>query len=152
MNNILLLFFALPIATIILAIVLQKVLKCPILVAATFFAIYLIVTYTAFNSDFLIFAISYTIIAYITAVLTKYICRLISQINRWREGQRRNNQCCDDECQENQCCNNSCSCNNGNENNVRANVTLTTNGANPVLFLTNRNANTTRRNCSCGSR
>ena len=33
----LLLFFALPVATIILAVVLQKILKCPILVAATFF-------------------------------------------------------------------------------------------------------------------
>ena len=31
--NILLLFFALPIATIILAIAAQKILKCPILVA-----------------------------------------------------------------------------------------------------------------------
>ena len=129
--DIILLFFALPISTIILAIVLQKVLKCPILVAATFFAIYLIVTFTAFDSDFLIFAIVYSIIAYITAVLTKYISRLIEELNR---------------CHENQCNNN-----NNNDNNAtnvgRANVTLTTNGANPVLFLTNRNDNTTRRNC-----
>ena len=134
--DIILLFFALPISTIILAIVLQKVLKCPILVAATFFAIYLIVTFTAFDSDFLIFAIVYSIIAYITAVLTKYISRLIEELNR---------------CHENQCNNN-----NNNDNNAtnvgRANVTLTTNGANPVLFLTNRNDNTTRRNCCCGRR
>lgn len=134
--DIILLFFALPISTIILAIVLQKVLKCPILVAATFFAIYLIVTFTAFDSDFLIFAIVYSIIAYITAILTKYISRLIEELNR---------------CHENQCNNN-----NNNDNNAtnvgRANVTLTTNGANPVLFLTNRNDNTTRRNCCCGRR
>ena len=52
--NILLIFFALPIATILLAIVLQKILKSPILVAIIFFAIYLIVTFTAFDSDFLI--------------------------------------------------------------------------------------------------
>ena len=45
--NTLLLFFALPIATIILAIVLQKILNSPLLVAATFFAIYLIVTFAA---------------------------------------------------------------------------------------------------------
>ena len=50
--NILLLFFVLPIATIILSIVLLKLLKCPVLVAATFFAIYLILAYTAFDSDF----------------------------------------------------------------------------------------------------
>lgn len=135
--NIILLFFALPISTIILAIVLQKILKCPILVSATFFAIYLIVTFAAFSSDFLIFAIAYSIIAYITAVLTKYISKLIEQLNRWRENQ----------------CNNSCSSNrSGNENDARANVTLTTNGANPVLFLTNRNDNTVRRNCCCGRR
>ena len=69
--NALLLFFALPVATIILAIVLQKILKCPWLVAAAFFAIYLIVTYAAFNSSFLIFAIVYTILAYIAALLTE---------------------------------------------------------------------------------
>lgn len=76
--NALLLFFALPVATIILAIVLQKILKCPWLVAATFFAIYLIVTYAAFNSSFLIFAIVYTILAYIVALLTRIICNLIN--------------------------------------------------------------------------
>ena len=53
----LLLFFALPVATIILAVVLQKILKCPILVAATFFAIYLIVAFAIFDSSFLIFVI-----------------------------------------------------------------------------------------------
>ena len=73
--NTILLFFALPIATIILAIVLQKILKNPVLVAATFFAIYLIVTFAVFDSDFLIFAIAYTIIAYITAVLVKFILK-----------------------------------------------------------------------------
>lgn len=72
--NTLLIFFALPIATIILAIVLQKILKCPLLVAATFFAIYLIVTFAAFDASFLVFAILYTILAYITAVLTRFFC------------------------------------------------------------------------------
>ena len=71
-------FFALPVATILLAIVLQKILKCPILVAITFFAIYLIVSFTAFSSSLaeaLIATIIYTIIAFITA----YIVRLISE-------------------------------------------------------------------------
>ena len=48
----LLLFFALPIATIILAVVFQKILKCPLLVAATFFAVYLILAFTAFDESF----------------------------------------------------------------------------------------------------
>ena len=55
----LLLYFALPIAIIILSIVLQKILRCPILVGATFFAILLIVAFTAFDSSFLIFVIIY---------------------------------------------------------------------------------------------
>lgn len=69
----LLLFFALPVATIILAIVWQKIIKCPILVAATAFAIYLIVTFAAFDSSFLIYAIIYTILAFIAAWITKFI-------------------------------------------------------------------------------
>lgn len=76
MNN-LLLFFALPVATILLSIVLQKVLNSPILVAITAFAIYLIVAFSAFNETFLIFAIIYTIIAYITAAITRFIIKII---------------------------------------------------------------------------
>ncbi|MGN1269692.1 MAG: YbeF family protein [Clostridia bacterium] len=79
--NILLIFFALPVATIILAIVLQKILDNPLLVAATFFAIYLIVTFAVFDASFLVFAIIYTILAYITAVLTRLICRLIKMLH-----------------------------------------------------------------------
>lgn len=75
--NILLIFFALPVATIILSIVLQKVLNNPLLVAATFFAIYLIVTFAFFDASFLVYAILYTILAYVTAVLTRAICNLI---------------------------------------------------------------------------
>lgn len=76
--NYLLIFFALPVATVILSIVFQKILKNPLLVAATFFAIYLIVTFAAFDSSFLVYAILYTILAYVTAVLTKVICKLVN--------------------------------------------------------------------------
>lgn len=79
--NILLLAFAIPVATILLAIVLQKILKCPLLVAATFFAIFLIITFAVFDSSFLVFAILYTILAYVTAVLTRLICKIISRFN-----------------------------------------------------------------------
>ncbi len=79
MNN-LLVFFALPVATIILAIVLQKVINNPTLVGITFFAIYLIVTYAAFDSDFLIFAVIYAILAYISAVISCLISNLINQL------------------------------------------------------------------------
>lgn len=77
MTNLLLLLFALPIATIILASVFETILHCPIKVAAIFFAIYLVVTFAFFDADFLIFAILYTILAFISAVITRLILRLI---------------------------------------------------------------------------
>lgn len=73
----LLLFFALPIATIILAVVFQKILKCPLLVAATFFAIYLILAFTAFDESFLVNSIIYTILAFIVASIVQFICRVV---------------------------------------------------------------------------
>lgn len=79
--NTLLFLFALPLATIILSVVLLKILKCPALVAATFFSIYLILTYTAFDPNFLILAVIYTILSYLTAIIARTICRIISRIN-----------------------------------------------------------------------
>ena len=74
--NILLLFFAIPVAVIILSIVLEKILRCPFLTAATFFAIFLIVAFTVFDASFLVFAIVYTIISFITAVITEFFFRI----------------------------------------------------------------------------
>ena len=91
MNN-LLLFFAFPIATIILSIVVQKIIRNEYLTAGTFFAIYLVLTFSVYDINFLIYAIAYTIIAYITGLITKYL------IDRMEE-------------------NDDCSCRNVNENN-----------------------------------
>lgn len=102
--NILLLAFALPIATILLAIVLQKILKCPLLVAATFFAILLIITFAIFDASFLVFAIIYTILAYITAVLTRLICNILRRLGL------DNNNCI---CRDDDCCR-ECGCENSN--------------------------------------
>ncbi len=81
MNN-LLLFLAFPIATILLAIVLEKVLDSPVLVGMSFFAFYLVVTYAFFDSNFLLFAIIYTILAILTAYLVRFVrnclCRICS--------------------------------------------------------------------------
>lgn len=102
--NTLLFFLALPVATIILSITLLKILKCPTLVATTFFAIYLILTYAVFGSGFLIFAIIYTILSYLTTIITKTICKIIIRINRCS-----NNSC--RECRENNTYDNSlCDC------------------------------------------
>lgn len=77
--NILLIFFAIPIAVIIFSIALQKILKCPVLVAAIIFAVFLIITFAVFDATFLVFTIIYTIIAFITAFIVKIICNLINK-------------------------------------------------------------------------
>lgn len=119
--NILLIYFALPVATIILAVVLQKIIKCYKLVTAIFFAIYLIVTFATFDSSFLIYAIAYTILAFIAAYLTYVIDRIIRRFNL-------NNNCgCN---RENNCrCNrdNNCDCNNNDNNDL---LTISYSGCN----------------------
>lgn len=123
--NVLLLFFALPIATIILSIVLEKILRCPILTAATFFAIYLIVTFAAFDASFLVFAIAYTILSFIAAYLAELF---FDRCDRRRyEERRRRNSCC-------QAC---CPC-----------CPPTSNGINPTNVLANTNVNG-GNNCGC---
>lgn len=145
--NALLVFFALPVATIILAIVLQKILRCPLLVAATFFAIFLIVTFAAFDASFLVFAILYTILAYVTAVLTKVICHFIRIL----------------QAQNNCSCNNNGNCNEERNGNGIARISerpITINSTSPTTsinlasdanLLTCPNTNNTgrRTNCNC---
>ncbi len=72
--NTLLIFFALPIAVIIISAILQKVLKSPLAVAALIFAIFLVVTFAAFDETFLIATLAYTILAFITALVVRLLC------------------------------------------------------------------------------
>ena len=90
--NTLLIVFALPIAVIIISIALQKIFKCPFLVAAIIFAIFLIVTFVVGNLTLLVATIAYTILAFITAILTNIICRILQELDR-REEERESN-CC----------------------------------------------------------
>lgn len=87
MMNLLLLFFALPIATIIISIALQKNLDNPILVASIIFAVFLVVTFVVGDLNLLIATIAYTIISFITAVIVRYIKQNINDSND-------NNTCC----------------------------------------------------------
>ena len=61
-------FVVLPLATILIAIVLQKLLKSPILVAVLVFAVFLILAFTVFTAEFLINAM-----IYLTYILMKII-------------------------------------------------------------------------------
>ncbi len=97
--NILLIYFALPLATIILAVVLQKLIKSPILVSAIFFAIYLIVAFAVFDAVFLIAAIVYTFLAYVTASIVKILCWFFRNCNVSCNCCRRENEC---SCRRNQ--------------------------------------------------
>lgn len=138
--NILLIFFALPIATIIISIALQKILKCPPLVAAIIFAIFLIVTFIINNLNFLIATIVYTIISFITAVIVCLICRILRRLDR-----REHNCRCrrDDECDD--CCMRS-------ENSNRI-LTIDSDfqddGNNGILTINASNNNNVSSNCNC---
>ena len=72
MNN-LLIFFAFPIAVIIVSVVLEKLLDNPVIVAALVFSAFLIVTFTAFDETFLIATLAYTVLAFITALITNFL-------------------------------------------------------------------------------
>lgn len=104
--NVLLIFFAIPLAVIILSAILESFINCPFKVAGIFFAIFIVVAFALGGTATLIVAaIVYTIISYITAVIIRFI------INR-----RCN--CCgnsEDNCRP---CNNCDSCNSCSRNNA----------------------------------
>ena len=80
--NTLLLFFALPLAVIILSIALQKILQNSFLVSAIIFAVFIVVTFLVDDTQiFLIATIVYTILAFATTFIYRLICRLINSID-----------------------------------------------------------------------
>ena len=82
----LLLFFALPIAVVIISIALQLIFKNPFLIAAIIFSIFLVVTFLVDDTlTFLIATIAYTLLAFLTAVLVKFIKKIIRALNRNEE-------------------------------------------------------------------
>ena len=124
MNN-LLIFFALPIATIIISIALQKILKCPYLVSAIVFAIFLIVTFIINNLNFLVATIVYT--------------RIIESLNG-RKGCNRN-------CRRN---NNTVSEIENINDILSINGAYTNNGNNGVITVNALN-NSSNNGCNCNS-
>ena len=73
MNINLFLFFALPLATIILAGIFETFINCPLKVAGIAFAIYLIVAFALGGTiELVVAAIIYTIIAFITALIVNF--------------------------------------------------------------------------------
>lgn len=105
--NILLIFFAIPIATIILSAILETFIRCPIKVAGIFFAIFLVLAFIlGGTAELLVAAIVYTIIAFITACIVNII-----------QG-RRDCDCDKDDCR---CRRNRCDCDNDSNCRCRRN-------------------------------
>ena len=117
--NVLLIFFSIPIATIILSAILETFIHCPYKVAGIFFSIFIVVAFAlGGTAELVVAAIVYTIISFIVA----YIVMIL---------QNRNNDDCG-------CENNNCNCRNNNcENNCRRNNCCSENNDN--TFSLNNN-------------
>lgn len=74
--NILLIFFAIPISTIILSAILETLIKSPIKVAGIFFSIFLVIAFALGGSaELVVGAIVYTIISFITAYIVETVTK-----------------------------------------------------------------------------
>ncbi len=99
MNN-LLIFFAIPLATIILSSIFETLIRCPIKVGGIAFSIFLIIAFAlGGTADLIVAAIVYTILSFLSAFITMLIQNRIEENNS-------SNSC-------NSCGNNNgCGCNN----------------------------------------
>lgn len=79
--NILLIFFAIPLAVIIISAILETILKNPSQVAAIIFSILLVIAIAAFDPNYLVAVLAYTILAFLTALLTNILNRLNNNSN-----------------------------------------------------------------------
>ena len=145
--NTLLIFFAFPIAVIIISIILQKILDNPITVAAAIFAFFIVITFAFFDETFLIATLAYTILAFLTAFLVSrlcneshnnnYLCNTITDILQNNTNSNNTNtanaslQDLLNNVNSNNNSSNSCGCNNSNDND-------------DVLGISNNNT------CGCG--
>ena len=73
----LLIFFAIPLAVVIISIALQKTLNNPFLVAGIVFSILLVIVLTFLDPIYLIAVVAYSILAFITAILTCFLSRVL---------------------------------------------------------------------------
>lgn len=74
----LLIFFAIPLAVVIISIALQKILENPFLVAGIVFSILLVIVLAFLDPIYLIAVVAYTILSFVTAILTCLLSRILS--------------------------------------------------------------------------
>lgn len=140
MSN-LLIFFALPLATIIIAIVLERVWKNYILVTLFAFAIYLIVAFALGDANLLVLVIIYTLLAFLAAFLSMIFRKLCQKLRRLEavggESDENRSSCNSRQTDvasvqdnNNTGNSNSCNCNQNNAQNLAINATVTPNRRN----------------------
>jgi hypothetical protein len=78
MTTNLLIFFAIPLAIIVISIALQKILRNPFLVAAIIFSIALVIVLAFLDPIYLIAVVAYTLISLITAFLACMLCDVLN--------------------------------------------------------------------------
>lgn len=77
--NLLLFLFAIPFATIIFSIILQKMINNPVLVAFATFSVFLLIAVTTLDETYYILTIVYAILSYIAAITTRIVGNLINR-------------------------------------------------------------------------
>ena len=91
--NILLIFFAIPLATIILSSIFETIIRCPLKIAGIAFSIFLIIAFAlSGSSESIVLVIIYTIISFIAAFITMIIQ------NRLENGENSSNGCFNNNC------------------------------------------------------
>ena len=72
-----LVFFTLPLLTIVISVILQLVIKRKLIVTSIVFVAYLIATFAVFNSSFLFWCFIYTVISFIVTFVVDLIIKLV---------------------------------------------------------------------------
>jgi len=138
MSN-LLIFFALPLATVIIAVVLERIWKNYVLVTLFAFAIYLIVAFALGDANLLVLVIIYTLLAFLAAFLSMLFRKInkrlrhLEAISEEEERRNCNNRPTDVggvEDANNIGNNNSCNCNRNNMQNLAVNAQVMPNRCN----------------------
>ena len=108
MSN-LLVFFAIPLATIIIAVVLERVWKNYILVTLFAFAVFLIVAFAVGDTTLLVLVIIYTILAFLAAFLSMLFRKICKRLRNLDEIASENEENTNDDRHNCKCRNNNCS-------------------------------------------
>lgn len=115
--NILLIFFAIPIATIILSAILETFIRCHFKVAGIFFSIFLVLAFIlGGTAELIVAAIIYTILSFITAYIVEIILRNREENNCGCNNNNNNNNCSSNGS------NNGCGCGRNNSISTTSNI------------------------------